>query len=144
MRSARSPEFGMPANGMVVPGTSPCGVSIYASRDFSSQVILAFFIAVLRRTLPPWTLQIEPFAFAEAASQLTIDINREPAIQSARRQAIGRAHDVDHGLDETCLIWTERLVAGFGPWQVASTADRLSSAGAAIGEDSCAGKAGNN
>src|SRR5262249_23968153 len=69
-------------------------------------------VAVLRFPLPPRAVHVESFALAEPAGELTINVDREPAVDSARRQAVGRAQDVDYGLSEAGLIGAERLVAG--------------------------------
>src|SRR5262249_16638091 len=59
---------------------------------------------VLRLRLFPRAVHVEPLAFAEATGELTIYENRKTAIHAVRRQGIGRAHDVDHGLDEGRLV----------------------------------------
>jgi hypothetical protein len=47
IRSFRSSWSGIPGNGMVLPGTAFCGAIMNASRDFSSQTMLEFFMARL-------------------------------------------------------------------------------------------------
>jgi hypothetical protein len=49
-------------------------------------------------------VHIESLALAEAARELTIDVGRKSAVHPVRGEAIGRAHDVDHGLDEAGVI----------------------------------------
>jgi hypothetical protein len=51
-------------------------------------------------------MHIQTLALAEATRQLEINEGRQTAVHATGRQLVGRAHDVDHFLDEACLIGT--------------------------------------
>ncbi len=84
------------------------------SRDADLEILLRRerkLVAELRLTLLPRAMHVEPLALAEAAGELAIHEDGEPAIDAARRQVIRRAHDVDERFDERGLVEAQRLVS---------------------------------